>query len=183
MRDRRSEPGRRQASRTAGVSRTPGSGRVRAWAANDGTQVPKKVGSAKRFLAFAIDGAIAVALGFLPFVGALLAGLYLLVRDGLDVSVLDRRSVGKRVLHLRPVRDDGASMGLATSVRRNWPLAVASLAVFLGVVPVLGFFIRPVGLAVGIVMILFEGYLVRVDEAGVRWGDLLARTRVIASRS
>ena len=183
MRDPRTEAAPRPPGRTAGSSATPSAGRVRAWAANDGTQVHRKVGSARRFLAFAIDGAIALVLGFLPFVGALLAGLYLLLRDGLDLEFMDRRSVGKKVLHLRPVSDDGGRVGLAASARRNWPLAVASLAVFFGVVPVLGYFVRPVGLAVGIVLILFEGYLVRVDEAGVRWGDHLARTRVVESRS
>jgi uncharacterized RDD family membrane protein YckC len=183
MRDPRVEQSGGPSARATRPGGAPPSGRVRAWAANDGTQVPKKVASAKRFLAFVIDGAIAVALGILPFVGALLAGLYLLARDGLGLSFMDRRSVGKRILRLRPVTNDGGRLGLGASVRRNWPLAVASLAVFLGMVPVLGFFIKPVGLAIGIVLILFEGYLVRVDEGGVRWGDHLARTRVVESRS
>ena len=168
---------------TPAPSATRAAGRVRAWAANDGTQTPRKVAFSKRMVAFAIDGILAAVLSVVPFLGSLLAGLYLLLRDGTALPFMDRRSVGKRIMRLRPVRDDGSSVGVRVSLRRNWMLAVASLAVFLGVVPVLGFAIEPIGLAIGIVLVILEGYLATVDEAGLRWGDHLAGTRVIESES
>ncbi|MEJ2287316.1 MAG: RDD family protein [Deinococcales bacterium] len=165
---------------TTARSHTPASGR-RAWVATDGTQVPKKADRTRRFLALVLDGLIAGALSIIPWLGSLLAAAYMLLRDGFDVTFMDRRSIGKRLLRLRPVRDDGSPVTWRVSVRRNWPLALTSLALFLGLVPVLGFAIRPVGTAVGIILVIFEGYLVVTDETGIRLGDHLAGTRVIES--
>ena len=159
----------------------PASAQRRAWVATDGTQRPRKADPTRRFLALALDGAIAGALGIIPLLGSLLAAAYMLLRDGFDAAFMDRRSIGKRLLRLRPVCDDGSPVTWDVSVRRNGPLALTWLAVFLGLVPVLGFAIRPVGMAVGIILVIFEGYLVVTDETGVRLGDHLAGTRVVES--
>ena len=95
----------------------PASGR-RAWVATDGTQVPKKADRNRRFLAVVIDGLIAGGLSIIPWLGSLLAAAYMLLRDGLDVTFMDRRSIGKRLLRLRPMRDDGAPVTWDVSVRR-----------------------------------------------------------------
>lgn len=166
-------------STTATLSGARPSRQRRTWTANDGSQVAKKADTSRRFLAFAIDAVLVIALTLLPYVGGLLAGLYVLLRDGLDVAFFDRRSVGKRLARLRPLRDDGAPMDLATSARRNALLAITSFSLFLGPVPILGPVIRPIGTAVGIVLVLLEGYLALTDLTGLRPGDHLARTRVI----
>lgn len=171
------------AAATPAPSRARPSKEPRAWAANDGTQVAKKADSARRLVAFAIDGVIAGAVSVIPIAGNLLAGLYLLLRDGFDVAFMDGRSIGKRVMGLRPLCDDGAPMTPETSARRNWPIAVPSLAAFLGLVPVAGSTIKPVGVAAGIVLIILECYLAMSDVTGVRWGDRLAGTRVVDSES
>jgi uncharacterized RDD family membrane protein YckC len=53
---------------------------------------------------------------------------YALLRDGLTYDFMDGRSIGKKLMKLRPVRHDGSPMDMATSARRNWPLAFGSLA-------------------------------------------------------
>ncbi|MEJ2668415.1 MAG: RDD family protein, partial [Deinococcales bacterium] len=153
------------------------------WVATDGTQVAKKADVTRRFLALVIDIVIAAILSVIPYLGNLLAAAYLLLRDGFDFAFMDHRSVGKRLMRLRPVCDDGSPVTLEVSARRNWPLAVMSLALFLGVVPVLGFVIRPLGAAAGIILVVLEGYFAFNDEHGLRWGDGLAGTRIIETES
>lgn len=162
---------------------TPSTGRRQGWTATDGTQVAKKADVSKRFLAFVIDGAIAAVLSVIPFIGSLLAAAYFLLRDGFDYEFMDHRSIGKRVMRLRPVCDDGSPVTLEVSARRNWPLAITSLAIFLGFVPGLGFVIKPLGMAAGIILVVLEGYFTYTDEHGLRWGDGLAGTRVIETES
>jgi uncharacterized RDD family membrane protein YckC len=173
----KSASARRDGPEALGSSR-----RLRPFAANDGTQVPRKVHLARRFLAFAIDLGVAILLSVIPLLGSLLGALYLLLRDGSDLAILDRRSIGKRLLRLRPVCDDRSPVTLLVSARRNWMLALTWLAVFLGLIPVLGFAIKPVGMALGIILVILEGYLVFVDDSGVRSGDHLAGTRVVEAR-
>lgn len=140
-----------------------------------------------RFVAQLIDGLIAggvftvliagtsfSTIGYL--LGLLLAGGYFLVRDGLDVDFMKQRSLGKKVMKLRPVRLDGNPMDLETSIKRNWMFGAS----YFGSLPFLGFLSSLIGLAVGIV-ILYECYKVLTDKGGRRWGDELAGTQVIKS--
>jgi uncharacterized RDD family membrane protein YckC len=152
---------------------------------DDAAKAPDTVA---RFLAFLIDG-IAVALvgiavglvGLVPVIGGLAGIAYVLFRDGLDVDVMRHRSLGKRLMKLAVVREDGAPMDLMTSARRNWPLAFGSLTQLLIYVPILGWILIPIVLLIGAVLVIVE--IVKVVSApdGRRWGDTLAGTRVVVT--
>lgn len=174
-----SDPSAEQGAPPSAPDPTPSAARRQTWVATDGSQVARKADVTKRFLAFVIDIVIAAILSVIPFLGSLLAAAYLLLRDGFDLAFMDHRSMGKRLMQLRPVCDDGSPVTLEVSARRNWPLAIMSLALFLHIVPGLGFIIRPLGAAAGIILVVLEGYFVFTDEHGLRWGDGLAGTRVI----
>ncbi len=121
-----------------------------------------KPDTSKRIIAFVIDGfiggALSAVLGFLPVVGPLLGTIgalaYLLVKDGLDFDFMDKRSIGKKIMKLRPVRLDGQEMDLMSSVKRNFTVAI----------PLLN---------------LFEAFKVLTDNDGRRIGDGISETKVI----
>ncbi len=162
-----------------------------------------------RFLAFVIDAVVVFGLLLLavwvgrilpgerlalfarPALGWVVAAAYILFRDGLSISFMDHRSIGKRMLRLRAVRDDGLPMTLGVSVRRNWPLVVA----FFGVTPVFQFFAiflimeaasggiegtaGIIILAAILAFILVEAVLILPYRDGRRLGDRWAGTRVV----
>ena len=129
---------------------------------NSAVDSTTKPDSGKRIIAFIIDGLVAGALssilGFVPILGALLgsfAGLaYLLVKDGLDLDFMDGRSIGKKVMKLRPVRLDGQKMDIMSSAKRNFTFAIPFLN-------------------------LFEIFKGLSDPEGRRIGDTIAETKVI----
>ncbi|MFQ5568979.1 MAG: RDD family protein [Rhodothermales bacterium] len=129
----------------------------------------------KRFVAMLIDGVLASVVGMIPFVGWLVAGAYMVVRDGLELDFMDGRSIGKKVMKLRPVRLDGGKMTMEDSVKRNWMWAVGYLAL----IPIIGWLLAPIiGLA-ALAISLFEIFKVLTDTEGRRWGDSIAGTKVI----
>jgi uncharacterized RDD family membrane protein YckC len=145
-----------------------------------GTTTARKADLGKRFLAHLIDsmaaGLAGAAVGFFfPALGGLISAGYFLVRDGLELQFMDRRSLGKHLMKLRPVRLDGAPMDIETSMRRNWMFAVAGLvqASFL-----LSFLVPVVSVAATAITV-YEVYRVLTDEEGRRWGDELAGTMVV----
>ncbi len=138
-----------------------------------------KADTMKRFVAVLIDGVIAAVLTYIPYIGGLLGALYILLRDGFEFEFMDLRSVGKRVMKLRPVRLDGQPMTLGWSARRNWPLVFASLWRLLLFIPILGWLFIPLVLVAGAVLSILEAVLVLTDPEGRRWGDRLANTKVI----
>jgi uncharacterized RDD family membrane protein YckC len=142
---------------------------------------PTKADPMARFLAYLIDVVAIAVVSSVPYVGALAGTAYALVRDGLDVDFMRQRSLGKRVMKLRPVRLDGQPMDITTSVQRNWPLAIGSLASFFLYIPLLGLLLFPLLLIVGLGVWIYEGYRVYNRPDGRRWGDDLAGTQVIAS--
>lgn len=137
----------------------------------------------KRFLALLIDGVIAAVLSRIPWLGGIVAGLYLLLRDGFDFEFMDHRSLGKRIMRLRPLCDDGSPVTLQVSAKRNWTIAVSSLAVVLLIFPLLGLVLVPLTWVIGLVLVLVEAYLTVTDAEGRRWGDRLAGTRVVETES
>lgn len=137
----------------------------------------------KRAVALIIDAVIAVVIGFIPFVGVLAGAAYWLVRDGLEFDFADRRSVGKKVMKLRPVRLDGRPMDIETSAKRNWMFALGAIFGLLGLIPVLGLILAlvlivPVSLA-AFGLSLFELFKVITDPKGRRLGDTMGGTQVI----
>jgi uncharacterized RDD family membrane protein YckC len=136
-----------------------------------------------RFLAFLIDAVAVAAIGLVPVIGGLVGIAYVLTRDGLAFEFMDGRSIGKKLMKLRPVRLDGQPMDIRTSVMRNWPLTLGSLAQVLIFVPVIGWILIPFVVIAGLVITVIEILRVLNDPEGRRWGDQLAATKVIVVES
>ena len=145
-----------------------------------------KADSIKRLAALIIDAVIAgVVMGLLgAFLGPILgyslgflvAAAYMATRDGLNLDFMKGRSIGKKLVKLRPVRLDGKAMDIESSVKRNWMFAIGYI-VNVGFLSFIGWLI---GAAAGLIG-LYECYKVITDKEGRRWGDELAGTRVIES--
>ena len=136
----------------------------------------------KRFLAALIDAVITVVISFVPLVGGLAASAYWLVRDGMELEFMDRRSIGKKVMKLRPVTLDGSPMDLVTSAKRNWIFAIGGIAQLFAVT-IIGIVIAiPLAMA-AIALGLIEIVLVLTDPEGRRLGDKWAGTKVIETSS
>lgn len=132
----------------------------------------------KRFIAAIIDAVIAVFVGFIPFVGGLIATAYWLVRDGLDVEFMDHRSLGKKIMKLRPVTLDGTPVDIMTSMKRNWMFALGGVAQLFAYT-IIGLVIAiPLALLVFVIAVI-EIVLVLSDSEGRRLGDKIANTKVI----
>jgi uncharacterized RDD family membrane protein YckC len=142
----------------------------------ESTPIAPKADLIKRLIAAIIDGVIAGIIAYvIPVLGAAIGAAYYLLRDGLDVEFMDNRSMGKKLMKLRPVRLDGGKVDIIVSVKRNWMFALGILAA----IPILGWIaivlLAPVAFVIGVVEIV----LVITDNEGRRWGDKLAGTKVI----
>jgi uncharacterized RDD family membrane protein YckC len=138
-----------------------------------------KVDPQKRLVAIVIDAVIAVAIGMIPWIGGLISAAYWVLRDGLDLQFMDRRSVGKKLTKLRPVTMDGEQLDMMGSVRRNWMFGVGGVMQILVYIPILGWLLMiPVAILAFVIGIV-ELYRVIADPEGRRVGDLLADTKVI----
>lgn len=133
----------------------------------------------KRAIAAVIDFVLASLLSRIPFVGWFAGIGYILVRDGLDVELINRQSIGKKIMGLKTVRLDGEAMDIAASVRRNWMFALGTLAGLFFWVPVLGFLAVMIAAFVSFLIAVYEIYLVFTESEGRRWGDSFAGTKVI----
>jgi uncharacterized RDD family membrane protein YckC len=143
---------------------------------------PKRPDLGKRALAVIIDAMIAMVVGLIPIAGGIAATAYWLVRDGMDFDFMDHRSIGKKVMKLRPVTLDGQPLDLATSIKRNWMFALGGL-IQLFAMTIIGLVLAiPLGLIVFVIGII-EIVLVLTDAEGRRIGDKMARTRVIETDS
>lgn len=121
-----------------------------------------------RAVAGFIDLLLIIGLARLPDAfGFLSAAGYILIRDGM----LDRRSIGKKLIGLRVVSSEGPRTAASwrESIIRNVPLVAAY---FLFLIPYAGWVLGP--LALGVEYLTALG-----DERGMRIGDLLARTYVV----
>lgn len=140
---------------------------------------PVKADLGKRFIAALIDGLLAGGVSLIPFIGGIIGGAYILVRDGLELEFMDRRSIGKKLLKLRPVRDDGQPMDVVTSIKRNITLCIGSVGSIFLVIPVLGWIVAILLGVIGLIVAIVELIMVLTDAQGRRMGDKLAGTRVI----
>ena len=133
----------------------------------------------KRFLAALIDAVIAAVAGAIPIIGGIAGAAYMVVRDGLDVEFMQNRSLGKKVMKLKPVMMDGRPVDIRSSVLRNWMWGIGALTSVLLYIPILGWVLIPFVAVVALGIGIFEIYKVLTDEGGRRWGDSLADTKVI----
>ena len=140
-----------------------------------------KADLAKRFIAALIDGLLAGVVSLVPLVGGLVAAAYILLRDGLELDFMDRRSIGKKLLGLRPVRLGGQPMDVMTSVKRNLPFAIGALGAVFMIIPILGWIVAILLGLVAMVVAVLEMIFVFTDAAGRRMGDKLAGTQVTES--
>lgn len=138
-----------------------------------------KADLSKRFIAALIDGAIAFVVGLIPFIGGFIGAGYWLVRDGLELEFMDRRSIGKKIMKLRPVRLDGLPMDIPTSVKRNWMFALGGVIQVLLFIPILGWLLMIPVAFIALGLGLFEIYKVVTDPQGRRLGDTMGGTKVI----
>jgi uncharacterized RDD family membrane protein YckC len=121
-----------------------------------------KADTGKRIVAYLIDalgiGFAAGIIAFVPIIGGLISFAlpiaYVLLRDGLEFDFMDRRSFGKKIMKLRPVRLDGQPMDITTSIKRNWTF----------IIPILP---------------IVEFILMLSDSEGRRIGDKVGETMVI----
>ncbi len=143
-------------------------------------QIPVvKADSGKRLVAGFIDLVLCLLVLPVPLAGGLVAIAYLLVRDGLEFDFMDRRSIGKKLMKLRPTRLDTRPMDIATSFRRNVLLAVAPLGLLLMHIPVLGWLLGLLIFLCGALIGLIEVLRIFSDPAGRRLGDDMAGTKVL----
>jgi uncharacterized RDD family membrane protein YckC len=139
---------------------------------------PPRVDIGKRAIAMVIDAVIAVGVGFIPIAGGIAATAYWLLRDGMDLEFMDHRSIGKKVMKLRPVSLDGQPLDMMASVKRNWMFGLGGISQLFGMT-VIGLVIAiPLGL-ITVVISIIEIVLVLTDAEGRRMGDKMAGTRVI----
>ena len=124
-----------------------------------------------RFLAKFIDFLLIGALSqILKPIGPLAGLTYILISDGL----FQGRSLGKRIIGLRVItKKEEKECTFRDSIIRNLTPAVV---VLFSILPLIGWFLF---FTVGIVILIFESYLIFTDEAGIRIGDILANTQVI----
>ena len=140
---------------------------------------PAKPDIGKRVIAVIIDAVLAAVVSFVPVVGGILATAYWLVRDGLDFDFMDHRSIGKKVMKLRPVTLDGQPLDIAASVKRNWMFGLGGIVTMVWWIPVLGWLIAIVLAPIAFVIGIVELVLVLTDAESRRMGDKMAGTRVI----
>ncbi len=139
----------------------------------------KKADLGKRFVAALIDAAIAIVIGFIPIIGGIISAAYWLLRDGMDFDFMKQRSLGKKVMKLRPVTLDGSPMDMVASIKRNWMFALGGIVQLLMFIPVVGWALIPVVGVISLILALIEIILVLTDPEGRRMGDKIANTKVI----
>lgn len=135
----------------------------------------------KRIIAFIIDSAISMVVGFIPFIGGIVGALYMLLRDALPIEALEYNSVGKKLLKLSVVKQDDptARIDYAASAKRNWMFALGPIMLILVFIPILGW-ILDIVIGIGIlVLVIIEIIKIFSDEKGIRLGDRMAGTVVI----
>ncbi len=118
-------------------------------------------------------------------VGLLIGAAYLLLRDGIPYAQWGARSLGKRLLGVRPYRIDQGPLDWASSARRNATVGGAALVWSLLYLAG-GYRGIPFGefvlYAAGAVVVV-EVVLVAIDPVGRRLGDRYAGTRVVEARA
>ncbi|RJQ21423.1 MAG: hypothetical protein C4560_03835 [Nitrospiraceae bacterium] len=140
-----------------------------------------KAGLLNRLIARTIDFIIVAALyEIIPKVGFFAGLTYLLIADGL----FEGRSVGKKLIGLRVMvyknADKVTACSFRESIQRNFPFAVGFILFgILNMIPLIGWLFSFIIVAV---VVLFEGLVLIGSEEGMRLGDELAETHVVAEK-
>jgi uncharacterized RDD family membrane protein YckC len=138
-----------------------------------------KADLAKRFIAMLIDGVISAILSVIPMVGSVAGAAYMVLRDGLELDFMDGRSIGKKVMKLRAVSDDGSKMTVEKSIKRNWMFGLYAFHGILVFIPILGWLAMILLSIAGLLIGLVEVFKVLTDLEGRRFGDNMAGTMVV----
>lgn len=133
----------------------------------------------KRFIAALIDGLLAGGVSLIPFIGGIIGAAYILLRDGLELEFMDRRSIGKKLMKLRPLRLDGQPMDVETSLKRNLPLCIGAVGSIFWIIPILGWILAILLGVIGLIVAIIELVMVLTDAEGRRMGDKLGITKVV----
>ena len=134
-----------------------------------------------RLVARTIDFIIVVALlEIIPKIGYFAGLAYILIADGL----FQGRSVGKKLLGLKVVfyiePEEPIECSIKESIYRNFPFAAGYILYgILGGIPLIGWLLSFVAV-VGIM--LFESLLIVGNDRGMRFGDEIAKTRVVEDK-
>src|SRR4030066_938950 len=122
-----------------------------------------KAGILNRFVARVIDLIIAAALSMLLYPVGFFAGLtYLLIADGF----FDGRSLGKKLIRLRTIKEGGGMCAYRDSILRNLTMGIGYIL----------FFIPYIGWLLTLILYPIEGLIIIGNEKGVRIGDEVAKT-------
>jgi len=132
----------------------------------------------KRIVAVLIDSAIAFVIGFVPGIGSLIGGAYMVLRDGMEFDFMNHRSIGKHVMKLHLQSVDGSVLDLTTSLKRNWMFALAPLVPLL-IISIVGWVLVPFVLFAALALMVTELVLVLTDAEGRRLGDKMAGTLIV----
>jgi len=142
----------------------------------------QKADPVKRILALLVDAAIAAILCLVPFLGHLLGGAYLLLRDALPIPALGNRSVGKHLFALgliKPAIRQDPRQDYWISIQRNWMFALGPLVYFLVFIPFLGWLLDLLLISASAIFCIVETVMIFTDPRGIRIGDRMAGTQVI----
>jgi uncharacterized RDD family membrane protein YckC len=141
----------------------------------------KKADPIKRVIAFIIDVIASMIIGLIPVVGGIIGALYMLFRDALPIDVLEKKSIGNKLLNLSVIKieDETPVIDYATSAKRNWMFSLGPVMLFFIYIPILGWLIDIILAIVLFVLIVIELLKIFLDEKGIRLGDKWAGTMVI----
>ena len=146
---------------------------------SDNREKLEKADHLERVIARMIDFIIVVALlEIVPKVGYFAGLAYLLVADGL----FEGRSVGKMLVGIKVVFNNStaAVCSFKESIFRNLPFVVGYIlfGIFSGI-PIIGWLLS---LIVITLIPIFELLVMTGSEAGMRFGDEIAQTRVVEDK-
>ena len=141
---------------------------------------PPRADLGRRAVAALVDATVAWLLALaVPGIGGLAGAAYLLFRDGLEFDFMEHRSLGKQLLKLHLVRQDGGPVDAWVSLRRNWTISLAPLTMTLSVLPLLGLLLVPTVLLASLLLGAVDLLALLTDDRGRRLGDRLAGTLVL----
>ncbi len=133
---------------------------------DDNVPEDSKASVLNRFVAKIIDLIVAAAFSKLLSPVGFFAGLtYLLIADGF----FDGRSLGKKLIRLRTVKEGGELCAYKESILRNLTIGIGYVL----------FFIPYIGWLLTLSVYSIEGLVIIGNEKGLRIGDELAKTYII----